>query len=457
MNEQGIVKDLTKGSVFGNLVRFSLPLMLANTLQVGFNLVDMYFVSNFAGTQALSAVSIGGQLTMLMFSFFVGIATCGQIYVAQTVGAGRRDQLNTIIGNLVFLSVVSGIFLMLVIPLGIPILKLMNTPAEILDDTYVYLVICAAINVFIALYNGLCGVLRGMGDSKHPTMFIAVATVVNIVLDYVLVGKLEYGVSGAAFATIISQSMACFFAVGYLYKHREAFGFDFKLSSMKPDGHHMKILIRIALPVTTKQLCISLSMLFVNTMINNLGVIAVAVTGVANRLVSVMSIVSQSSNDATASMVGQNIAAGEKERVSRTLWNSVLFNAIFCVVICSLFLAMPTQVFGIFSSDPEVLAYAPSYMKACCAMMVSFAFMAPTMGLINGVGFTTLNMVIAIADGVVARIFLSIFFGSMLGMGALGFFLGNCLAGYVSVLGGWIYFLGGWWKKRATLVETSEA
>ena len=456
-SQRTLINDLTQGSVMRQLIRFSLPLIAANALQTGFNLVDMFFVGQFSGTDALSAVTIGGQLTMLMFSVFLGIATSGQIYVAQAVGAGMRRDINDIIGNVITMSIIGGGVLMVIIPLAEPVLTLMKTPEAIMDQTVDYLVICSYVNILVALYNGLSGILRGLGDSASPTFFVVVATVVNIVLDYVFVAVFDWGAAGAAWATLIGQSAACIFALVYLFKNRQAFGFDFKLSSLIPKRRHMSVLLRIASPVTAKSLFISLSMLFVNAQINNLGVLAVAVTGVSHKIQSVMLIVSNSMNDATATMVGQNMGAGKLDRVKRTVWCATGFSAVFAAALVVLFLLFPGQIFSLFTKDAEVIALAGPFMRVAALTVVCFGMMAPYLGLINGVGNTMLNMFIALADGVIARIALSLLFGYALELGALGFVLGNCLAGFVSVLGGGIYFLSGKWKNRVPVVTAGEA
>ena len=447
-----LINDMTQGSLMKQLVRFSLPLMLANLLQVGFNLVDMFFVGQFAGTDALSAVSIGGQLTMLMFSVFLGVATSGQIYVAQVVGSGRHKDLNGIIGNVITLSVIAGGILMLIIPLCEPVLRLMNTPEAIMKETVDYLCICSYVNILVALYNGLCGILRGLGDSGRPTMFVAVATLVNIVLDYVFVAVFQWGAAGAAWATLIGQSAACLFALVYLFRKREAFGFDFKLSSLIPRRGHMLVLLRIGIPVTIKNMFINLSMLFVNAQINDMGVLAVAVTGVSHKVQNLMLIMGNSMNDATASLVGQNIGAGKLDRVKRTVWCALGFGMIYAVILVALFLLAPEQIFSFFTNDPEVIAMAPPFMAAAAVTAVAFGLMAPFLGLINGVGATTLNMAIAFADGVFARIGLSLLFGYGLDMGAFGFVLGNALAAYVSGIWGGGYFLSGRWRNRVPVM-----
>lgn len=452
MENKTMVYDLTEGPIFSRLVRFTLPIMLANALQVAFNLVDMFFIGRYAGTDALSAVSIAGQITMLMFSFFMGVATAGQICAAQAVGAGKRDDLNGIIGNTITLSILIGLVLMLVIPLAKPILRLMNTPEEILTETARYLIILSYINILVALYNGLSGILRGMGDSQHPTLFVAVATVINIVLDYVFICRFRWGVVGAAWATLIGQASACLFALVYLYRNRESFGFDFRLRSLRPERRYMGQLLKMGVPIAAKQFFINGSFLFVNAQINGLGVLAVAVTGISQKIQSIISITSMAMSDGSASMVGQNFAAGKMDRVRRTVWSAALVGLVAFAVLTVLFLAMPRSIFRLFTTDEQVLALAPSFMAVCCLNMLSFALMSPTIGLINGVGDTRLNLIISIADGVVARITLSLLFGYSLGMGALGFFLGNSLAGFVTVIWGGVYFLSRRYEKRTALI-----
>ncbi len=446
-----LIKDLTQGNIRKQLVHFVLPLMMANALQTAFNLVDMFFVGRYAGTQALSAVSIGGQITMLMFSLYLGLATGAQICVAQAVGSGNRGQLNGLVGNSITISVLVGLVTMIVIPLAGPILTIMQTPAEIMGKTVLYLRICCYANILIALYNSISGTMRGMGDSRHPMVFIVVATVVNIVLDYLFIAVFKWGVAGAAWATIIGQSSAAVVAIVFLYKKRKEFGFDFKMKSFRLEGRYSKPLFQIGVPVSAKALFINLSFLFVNANINHFGVVSIAAAGIAQKVLSVMNIVSNALNDGTASIVGQNFAAGKQERVQKTVWTAAGIGLAFSFILIALFLLFPHQIFGIFTRDQEVIAVSRPYLACCAIMAFTFALMSPTIGLINGVGNAALNMVIAFADGVAARIILSLIFGYGLEMGAVGFYLGNCLAGFVSVIwGGW-YFLSGRWKKRKVL------
>ena len=442
-----LINDLTQGSIIQKLFRFTAPMMLANTLQVCFNLVDMFFVGRYAGTSALSAVSIGGQLTTFMYIFYIGIATAGQICIAQAVGARRHGDMNGMIGNIVTLSVLTGALLMIVLPLLRPILRAINTPEDILSTTGTYLAVCTWFNIPVTLYNGLAGILRGMGDSRHPTIFISVATVVNIVLDYVFIARFRWGVAGAAWATVIGQTAAFVFALAYLYRNRAAFGFDFRPASLRPVKKYMAQLLRVGMPIAGKNAFINGSFLIINAQINHLGVVAVAVMGICQKLQSIINIIGMAMHDGTGSMVGQNFAARNMARVRQSVWCASGICVVFCIVLSALFLLFPKAIFGLFSSDPEVIAQAPAFMGVCCIIMLAFSLLSPVLGLINGVGNTKLNLYISIADSVVARLSLAMLFGYGLDMGALGFFLGNSAAGFVSVICGWIYFLSGKWER----------
>lgn len=451
-----VINDLTQGSVMKQLILFTLPMMVGYALQVGFNLVDMFFMGRFAGTDALSAVSIGGQITMLMLSLFSGVAVGAQIYIAQTVGTGDMQFLNKMIGNTLTIGICAGAIVTLVIPFARPILILVRTPEEILDITTSYLMIYTAGSILTALYNAVCGILRGMGDSTRPTMFVAVASVVNIFLDYLFVARLHWGVIGAAWATVIGQGIACAAALIYLGWNQAELGFDLQVSALYPERRHVVILLRLGVPVAAKSLFICLSLVFVNAQINHMGVVAVAVTGICSKIQSLMNIVSQAMAESTASLVGQNIGSNKPERVKRTVYDAILVSLVFAVVLGAVFLLFPQQIFQIFSDDALVIAQARPFMILCTVVIFAGALMNPTQGLVNGAGDTLFNMVVALCDGVIARIALSLIFGYGLHLGVLGFFMGNCLAGFVSVIGGGWYFFSGRWQRRSCLAGMRE-
>ena len=260
------------------------------------------------------------------------------------------------------------------------------------------------------------------------------------------------GTRQSAAATVISQAAAFVYALVFLLRRRSQFGFDFRLKSFALRRRQAGILLKLGLPIALQNTAVGTSIIVVNAWINSLGIVAAAVAGVGQKLQNIVSIMSEAVATAVATLTGQNMGAGEQARVKRTVWLAWALDLGFFAVMAAAFLLFPTQVFALFTNDAAVLAYAPSFMVACVVTMFGMAAMAPTIGLISGVGFTALNMAIGILDGVVARLSLSWLLGASMGMGVLGYYLGNGLAGMVSVLCGAVYFFSGRWKRRA-LVE----
>ena len=444
-----MINDMTEGNIPKHLVRFAMPFMLANLLQTVYTLTDLAIVGQFVGSDGLSAVSISGQLTILFMSFGMGIGGGGQIYMSQIVGKKELHKINTVVGTTFTLKLTFSLIFLLVGTMACePLLKLINTPAEAMDQAYDYMFICCFGIPFLYVYNVFSANMRGMGDSKRPMYFIAVSAVSNVVLDLLFVAVFEWGSAGAALATVISQVLCCIFALTYVYKRREAFGFDFKLKSFKVDWVVLKNLLRLSLPLIMTTMCIQFSMSYIMSHINTYGIIAASVTGVGNKLYSVMSVVTQSIQSSTGTMVGQNMGAGKIDRAKKVVFSGWLINLSFFVVIALMALFLPRQIFSLFNREAAVLDMAVEYMRISILQYLAFALMSPPMGFIMGTGFTTLNFAISFLDGVLGRIGISVLFGVTLGMGLQGFWWGSVAASFISVILGSAYFFSGKWKKR---------
>ena len=195
--------DLTQGSVFGQLLKFSVPFLLSNLLQALYNMADMVIVGQFGGAVGASAVGIGGQVTILIINLISGLAVGGTIMIAQFIGARRQKEVERTVGTMFTLYAIAGAAITVIMLLINPwVLRLMQTPADCYGEALAYLNICMGGTLFIVGYNAVSAVLRGMGDSRHPLIFVGVAAVVNIVLDLVFVGVFHTGAAGAAWATI---------------------------------------------------------------------------------------------------------------------------------------------------------------------------------------------------------------------------------------------------------------
>ena len=454
MKQKSLSKDFTTGNVARQLLFFALPFMASNAFQVLYSTVDMVIVGKYVGTAGLSAVSQSSSILNFVTMVCLGFSNGGQVLVAQALGAGKRKAMNEIIGTLFGLILTIALIMSAAFLIArVQILQIMNIPLESFDMALDYLVICGLGLVFTAGYNMVSAVLRGMGDSKRPFMFICLASFINLVLDILFTGDMGMGVAGAALATIIGQAVSFIFSLFFLYKNREAFGFDFGKGSFKIKPKYAKMILALGTPMAIQSGCINLSMLFVNSMVNQVGVVASATFGVGVRIDDIINKVSQGIQYAAMPMVSQHIAAGKQKRTKEVVWYAWIYSAILTVIFMVIYLSSGKLLFMMFSDDPLVHEMSGTFIKAILWMFPAMAIMRGSNAFIQGIGNTKLSMVLSLLDGVVLRIGLSWMFGIVLNWGFYGFVLGYGLAPYGCGVPGMIYFLSGKWESRRVLAE----
>ena len=447
-------KDFTKGNIPRQLLLFTLPFMASNALQVLYSTIDMIIVGEYVGTPGLSAVSQSSQIVNFATMVCLGLSNAGQVLVSQALGAGKKREMNDIIGTLFsILTIFSAILSVIIISAHVWIMDVMKMPEESYDMAIDYLIICAGGLVFTAGYNMVSAVLRGMGDSKRPFLFIGIASAINLVLDLLFTGYLGWGVAGAAWATIIGQAAAFIFAIYYLYKNKEAFGFDFKKESFRIRKKYAGMIASLGTPMAIQSGCINLSMLFVNAMINDIGVVESATFGAGVKIDDIVNKISQGIQYAAMPMISQNIAAGEQKRAKKVVYYAWIYSAALTVFFMVLYVCFGKYLFMLFSDDPLVHAQSAVFISAILWMFPAFAVMRGSGAFVQGIGNARLSMALALLDGVVLRIGLSWLFGIKLGWGFYGFVLGYGLAPYGFAIPSMLYFLSPIWQKGKTLAE----
>ncbi|MBO4799321.1 MAG: MATE family efflux transporter [Lachnospiraceae bacterium] len=448
-----ITKDYTKGSIPRQLFFFMIPFMLSNALQVLYSAVDMVIVGRFVGSAGLAAVAQGSQIVNFAVMVFLGFSTGGQTLIAQILGAQKKQELNKVIGTLFTSVFMMGIvFSVAIASLRMPILTLINMPPEGYEMASSYVLICGGGVVFTAGYNCVAAVLRGMGDSKRPFVFITIASLTNLVLDLLFTGYLGWGVPGAAAATILGQAFSFILSLIHLYRHREAFGFDFKLSSFKLEKNYLMIIIKQGIPMAIQSAAVNISMIFVSSLVNSLGVIAAATFGVGIKIGDVCTKISVGVQFAAAPMVGQNYAAKNYDRCKQVVYFAWLFAFIYTFAFLAYYLPFGDSIFALFSNDPAVIAMSVQFRYAIFWEFLFLCVMRGTNGLIQGIGFANLSLILGLLDGVVLRIGLSYLLGVVFGLGFQGFVLGFAFAAAGTAIPGAIYFYSGKWKARKALV-----
>lgn len=449
--QKTLVTNLSEGPVLQGLLRFAVPLMLANLLQAFYSMVDMIVVGQFCGPVGLSAVGIGGQVANLFLAIGWGFSSGGQVVISQQVGSGSQ-KLSRTIGTLLSLEMILAVASMIIGVLFYrPILTAMNTSETAWSEAVSYHIICCCGMIFIYGYNALCAILRGMGESKLPMVFVAISSLVNVVLDLVFVGLFHWGAGGAAAATVSSQGIAFLCAAVYLYRHKEAAHFDFRLKSFAIDLGQLKALCRLGVPAVLQQFMITGSITFINAQINAYGLVASAVDSVGGKLNMVVNIVSGAISTANATMIAQSFGARKMDRVKQAFRTCMAICMVWFVLLASCYLLLPRQIFGLFTDDPEVLELAPLYLKYAVIWLLALCSMNAPFSLVQGVGHANFNLIVGILDGVVARIGFSLLLGHF--MGLTGFWLGSGLAGFVTTITMGIYYLTGRWKNRQLVTE----
>ena len=454
MSKRQIITDFTRGNSPKQMFKFMLPFMVSNAMQVLYSTVDMVIVGKYVGTAGISAVSLSSLILNFATMVCLGFSNAGQILVSQALGAQKKKEVNDIIGTLFTVILSMGVLFSGAVVALLPVIQnLMNIPPESLDYSKDYMTICGAGLVFTAGYNMVSAVLCGMGDSTRPFIFICTASVINLVLDILFTGFMGMEVAGAALATIIGQAVSFVFSIYYLYKNKQSFGFDFKLRSYLPKGKYVKLILSQGTPMALQSGCINISMLYVNSMINSIGVVASATFGVGCKIDDIINKIAQGIQMAAMPMISQNFAAGETKRSKQVVHSAWIFAGLFTAVCMIVYVIFGEQLFMLFSDDPKVHDLSGTFISAILWMFPAFVIMRGTHAFIQAIGNAKLSFTLSLLDGVVLRIGLSYLLGIVFDYGFFGFVLGYGLAPYGCAIPGLIYFLIGNWKKRKRLSD----
>ena len=447
---KSFVTDFTSGPIAGSLIRFAAPLFLAGLLQAVYNMVDMIIVGHVMGKVGLSGVSVGGDLINFLTFVAMGFSNAGQVIISQYLGARKPERVSTFVATLFsFLFLCALVFGALVFLFRAPLLRIMNTPADAWNEAYRYLTICLWGLVFIYGYNASSAVLRGLGDSRHPFLFIGIASVANVLLDLLFVLVLHMGAAGAALATVLSQAMSFVCCAALVIRRRDLFGLEFTAAAfLHPDRGMLSSLLKLGIPMALKSMSVQLSKLFVNSFINSYGVAVSAFAGVANKIAIVSNMLSSALNTSGSTMVGQNLGARNYDRVPKIIRTILLLSLLIGSALSAVLLFFPSGVFRVFTTDPEVIAIGLSYVPIGILLFYGAALRTPANALINGSGNYRVNLFCAILDAVVMRIGLAVLFGLALGMKHTGFWLGDALAGYTPFVIFLFFYFSGKWKKN---------
>ena len=388
----------------------------------------MVIVGQFCGKSGITGVSIGGQINILVTGAALGLAIGGTVLIAQYGGAKKYDDQKSTIGTMTTLYIIlSAVLTVVMVLLTKPILRLLKTPDNAFEEAVRYLTICMLGTVFMFLYNAISAILRGMGDSKRPLYFVAIAAAVNVVGDIVLVGPLKMGAAGAAVATISSQGISVILSLIYLFS--SGFFSGYKIKDFRIDRQKALSIIKIGLPSSVQQVIVSFSFLTLTALVNSLpnAAVASACQGIVGKINSFAILPGLAMSSAISSMAGQNIGAGEFKRAKKTMTTGLA-------------IAM-----GI-----SVLVFVITGITFLRLAAVDYLIVTPVFcmnGLAIGAGYTNIALLNAVFSSIVIRVPLAYLLVRVLDLGFNGIGIAMGFASVASIVVGFIFIQSGKWKK----------
>lgn len=370
-------KDLTTGSVFKNIVFFSLPYLFSYFLQTLYGMADLFIIGQFNGVESITAVSVGSQVMHMLTVMVVGLAMGATVTIGKAVGAKQAGQASLIVGNTITLFMgVAVAATALLLALVKPIVSVMSTPEEAVSGTVIYLTICFIGIPFITMYNIISSIFRGLGDSKSPLYFIAVACAANIVLDYLLIGVFRLGAAGAALGTTLSQTISVMVALTVIFKRKT--GITLKKENFKPQAQIMGQLLKIGVPVALQDGFIQIAFIVITVIANRRGLNDAAAVGIVEKIIGVVFLVPSTMLSTVSALSAQNIGAGKHDRAAATLRYAVLIAAGFGLAVSVAIQFAGDGVVGIFTDEEKVIALGGQYLRAyiwdCMFAGIHFGF-----------------------------------------------------------------------------------
>lgn len=355
-------QNLTTGSVPKTVLVFALPYLLSYFLQTLYGMADLFITGQFYGVDSITAVANGSQVMHMITVILVGLAMGATVIIGRAVGGNRMDEAGKAVGNTVTLFMVLAAALMAVLLcLARPIVILIGTPEEAVAETVQYLVICFLGIPFITAYNIISAIFRGMGDSKSPMYFIAIACAANIGLDYLFLGAWKMGAAGAALGTTLSQTISVVISLAVIL--RKNTGLSLKHSDFRPDRMMMGQILKIGFPVAVQDGCIQIAFLLITVIANHRGLDDAAAVGIVEKIISALFIVPSSMLATVSALSAQNIGAGKHKRASQTLRYATILTTAYGIVITILMELAVQPVMQLFTPDAAVVALGCQYMR----------------------------------------------------------------------------------------------
>ena len=395
--------DMTQGPVFSQVIFFALPIMLSSILQLLFNAADTIVVGRFAGSEALAAVGSVGSLNNLIISLFIGLSVGANVLVARFTGSRENKHVSETVHTAVLLSLVGGVFLTVVgFTLARPLLHMMGSPEDVIDLAVLYVRILFIGMPVQMLYNFCAAVLRAVGDTKRPLYFLTIAGVINVILNLIFVIAFHMSVAGVALATIISQAVSAWLVMHSLMLMDGPTRLNLRRLHFNP--RMLREIIRIGLPAGIQSSVFSLSNVVIQSSVNSFGSVVIAGNAASSNIGSFIYQAMNTFQQAITCFAGQNIGAHKPRRILDSMKACMVWAVIFGVVMGGASCIWGEELLGFYSSDPAVIAAGMERQIIVCAPYFLCGMMDVMTGVLRGIGYSLLPMIVSILGACAFRI-----------------------------------------------------
>lgn len=355
-------RDLTQGSILGNIMTFSLPYVLAYFLQILYGLADLFVIGQFCNVDSTTAVSNGAQVMYLFTCVVIGLAMGTTVCLGRAVGAKDQHRASNIIGNTATLFLCLSVVLASVLLMfRNGIVSLIDTPAEAVGATCDYLTICFIGIPFIMAYNIIASIFRGLGDSKSPMYFVAIACVVNIILDYLFIGWMGLGAKGAALGTTLSQAFSVMVALTAIRKHRQVF--DVHRENFKLQKPIISNILKVGFPIAMQDGFIQIAFIAITVIANGRGLYDAAAVGIVEKFIGLVFIVPSAMLSTVSAIASQNIGARQVPRAQRTMWYAMAITTSYGIIMAITMQFVPDMAVRMFTDDVHVIGLGAEYLR----------------------------------------------------------------------------------------------
>ena len=401
--------DMVNGSIMDKMISFALPLMLSGILQLLFNAVDIIVVGRFSGSQSLAAVGSTSSLINMLTNLFIGISLGANVLAARFYAAGKHKEMSETVHTAIATAFISGVIMIFVgILLSRPALELMDTPSDVIELSTLYIRIYFLGMPFFMLYNYGAAILRAVGDTKRPLIFLVISGVVNACLNMLLVIVFHLDVAGVAIATVISQMISCVLVIGCLYKTDAVYRLRFK--KLRINRKYLVQIFRIGIPAGLQSTLISFSNVLLQSSVNSFGSIAMAGYTAANNILSFLYMAANAVTQACMSFTSQNFGARKPKRMDRVIIDGMILQFVICLILGTLAYVFGSQISSIYTDNSDVIKCSVEILALTTIPYFLCGIMDAWPGIIRGMGRSTVPMILCIIGTVGVRILWIFFF-----------------------------------------------